>query len=91
MKREEIEATVRNIVQDKQGLDMSELVDDASLENDLGCDSLDSVEIILEVEQAFNVAVTDDAGNAMKILKDIFDYVEQELSKKEEQETEDNI
>ena len=88
MKREEIERTVRALISDKMAFDDSELTDEASLTADLGCDSLDAVEIVLELEKEFNIAITDDAANEFKVIKDLFDHVEKAL---EEAETSEEV
>ena len=45
--------------------------------SDLGADSLDSVEIIMDIETAFNIEITDKAAEKLKTVQDLIDYVEQ--------------
>jgi acyl carrier protein len=67
---------VKQIIVDKLGVDPSEVTDEASFTNDLGADSLDTVELIMEFEKEFNVQIPDDqaetittVGQAIKFLE----------------------
>ena len=54
------ESRVKAIIVDKLGVDESEVTNEASFTNDLGADSLDTVELIMEFEKEFNIAIPDD-------------------------------
>lgn len=56
----EIEAKVKEIIVDKLGVDEADVVPAASFTNDLGADSLDTVELIMEFEKAFDITIPDD-------------------------------
>ena len=55
----EIAAKVKKIIVDKLGVDESEVTNEASFTNDLGADSLDTVELIMEFEKEFDIAIPD--------------------------------
>ncbi len=74
---ENLENKVKEIIVDKLGVEESELTDSASFTNDLGADSLDTVELIMEFEKEFNVSIPDEdaekistVGDAILYLKD---------------------
>ena len=56
----EIASRVKAIIVDKLGVEESEVTNEASFTNDLGADSLDTVELIMEFEKEFNVTIPDD-------------------------------
>ncbi len=73
----EIAAKVKSIIVDKLGVKEEEVTNEASFTQDLGADSLDTVELIMEFEKEFNVSIPDDqaesintVGNAIKYLED---------------------
>ena len=57
---ENLENKVKEIIVDKLGVEESELTDSASFTNDLGADSLDTVELIMEFEKEFNISIPDE-------------------------------
>ena len=74
---QDVESKVKEIIIDKLGVDESEVVADANFTNDLGADSLDTVELIMEFEKEFNVSIPDEdaekigtVGDAISYLKD---------------------
>ena len=68
--------TVRQFVVDQLAID-PELVDvDSNLMKDLEADSLDAVEIIMAVEEAFNIEIPDEEAEKFRTVRDIVDYVE---------------
>ena len=56
----DIATRVKSIIVDKLGVDENEVTPEASFTNDLGADSLDTVELIMEFEKEFNIAIPDD-------------------------------
>ena len=73
----DIKERVVAIIVDKLGVDEAEVTPEASFTNDLGADSLDTVELIMEFEKEFNIAIPDDqaekiatVGNAVKYIED---------------------
>ena len=76
MEREEIKKKVNDILVDKLGVDPSEVKEDATFTGDLGGDSLDCVEVIMECEHEFGVTVSDADAAQCTTVKDIYDLVE---------------
>lgn len=72
----EIAARVRSIIVDKLGVDESEVVTEASFTNDLGADSLDTVELIMEFEKEFNVSIPDDQAEQIQTVGQAVSYLE---------------
>ena len=60
IKMSDIASRVKAIIVDKLGVDEGEVTNEASFTNDLGADSLDTVELIMEFEKEFNIAIPDD-------------------------------
>ncbi len=71
----DIEAKVKEIIVDKLGVDEAEVVETASFTQDLGADSLDTVELIMEFEKAFNVTIPDDEAEKIQTVGDAINYV----------------
>ena len=71
----EIEARVKAIIVDKLGVDESEVTPSASFTNDLGADSLDTVELIMELEKEFGMSIPDDQAENISTVKDAVDYI----------------
>ena len=71
----EIEARVKAIIVDKLGVDESEVTPNASFTNDLGADSLDTVELIMELEKEFNMSIPDDQAEKISTVQDAVDYI----------------
>jgi acyl carrier protein len=67
---------VKEIIVNKLGVDESEVVRDANFTNDLGADSLDTVELIMEFEKEFNVTIPDEKAEHIQTVGDAIDYLE---------------
>jgi acyl carrier protein len=67
---------VKAIIVDKLGVDESEVTTDASFTNDLGADSLDTVELIMEFEKEFNVSIPDDQAEQIQTVGAAIQYLE---------------
>ncbi|MBO5182732.1 MAG: acyl carrier protein [Paraprevotella sp.] len=72
----EIESRVKAIIVDKLGVDEAEVVATASFTNDLGADSLDTVELIMEFEKAFSISIPDDEAEKIATVGDAIAYIE---------------
>ena len=75
----EIESKVKAIIVDKLGVDESEVKPEASFTNDLGADSLDTVELIMEFEKEFGVNIPDDRAEKISTVADAIAYIENNL------------
>ena len=70
-----IEDKVKKIIAEKLSVDMEEVVPEASFVDDLGADSLDLVELIMSMEEEFDVEISDEGAEKITTVKDAFDYV----------------
>lgn len=73
----EIREKVVAIIIDKLGVEASEVTNEASFTNDLGADSLDTVELIMEFEKEFNIAIPDDQAEKIGTVGDAVKYIEE--------------
>jgi acyl carrier protein len=72
----EIKAKVIAIIVDKLNVEESEVTNEASFTNDLGADSLDTVELIMEFEKQFNISIPDDKAEGIQTVGDAITYIE---------------
>ncbi len=72
----EIATKVKAIIVDKLGVDEKEVTPEASFTNDLGADSLDTVELIMEFEKQFNIAIPDDQAENISTVGQAVTYIE---------------
>ncbi|MCL2727336.1 MAG: acyl carrier protein [Bacteroidales bacterium] len=73
----DITPKVKDIIVDKLGVDESEVTPTASFTNDLGADSLDTVELIMEFEKEFGITIPDEAAEKISTVGDAIAYIEQ--------------
>ncbi|MEN9400650.1 MAG: hypothetical protein RL632_1753 [Bacteroidota bacterium] len=73
----DIKSKVISIIVDKLGVEESEVTHEASFTNDLGADSLDTVELIMEFEKEFNIAIPDDQAENIQTVGDAISYIEE--------------
>ena len=67
---------VKSIIVEKVGVDAAEVKPEASFTNDLGADSLDTVELIMEFERVFGVSIPDDQSEKISTVGDAIAYIE---------------
>ena len=72
---EQIEKEVYDLVVDRLGVRRNEIAPEKDLVNDLGADSLDSVELIMAIEQAFDITIPDSDTENIKTIGDILKYL----------------
>ena len=72
----EVASKVKAIIVDKLGVEESEVTDTASFTNDLGADSLDTVELIMEFEKEFGISIPDDQTEKITTVGDAISYIE---------------
>ncbi len=70
-----IESKVKNIIADKLGVDLDEIIPEASFADDLGADSLDLVELIMSIEEEFDVEISDEDAEKMIRVSDAMNYI----------------
>jgi acyl carrier protein len=73
----EIAEKVKAIIVDKLGVDEADVVTDASFTNDLGADSLDTVELIMEFEKEFDISIPDDQAEKIQTVGEAVRYIEE--------------
>lgn len=79
---ENITSTVKNILIEKMGISESELTLDASFSKDLGIDSLDYAELVMEFETSFDIRIPDTDAEQLQTLGSAIEYIESKLSAK---------
>ena len=72
----DVAAKVKAIIVDKLGVDESEVTNEASFTNDLGADSLDTVELIMEFEKEFDLAIPDDEAEKISTVGEAVAHIE---------------
>jgi acyl carrier protein len=73
----DIASRVKSIIVDKLGVEESEVTPQASFTNDLGADSLDTVELIMEFEKEFNISIPDDQAEKISTVGEAIKYIEE--------------
>lgn len=73
------ESIVKLIIADKFNIPKTEVRDEMNFSNDLGADSLDSVELIVELEKKFNIVIPDDEADKIQSVGDAIEYVRKKL------------
>ena len=71
---------IHSIVAEQLGVDSADVTKDASILDDLGADSLDVVELVMTLEEAFDIEIPDDAVEEMRTIGDIQRFVESHVS-----------
>ncbi len=76
----EIASKVKEIIVDKLGVDESEVTPEASFTNDLGADSLDTVELIMEFEKEFNLSLPDEEAENIATVSQAIEFLEKNVN-----------
>lgn len=76
----DIKAKVVEIIANKLGVEESQITEDASFAKDLGADSLDTVELIMEFEKEFNLAIEDEDAAKIQTVGAVLSYLNEKLS-----------
>ena len=71
----DIEAKVKEIIINKLGVDDGQITPEASFTNDLGADTLDTVELVMEFEKAFNLQIPDEDAEKISTVGDAIKYI----------------
>lgn len=80
MSHEEVVKKVKDIIVDKLGAEESEVTESASFTNDLGADSLDTVELLMEFERVFSVKIPDEDAGGISTVADAIKYIEDKIA-----------
>ena len=72
----EVEEQVKKIVVDHLGIEESKVNPESKFIDDLGADSLDTVELVMAFEEKFGIEIPDDAAETIRTVKDAIDYIE---------------
>ncbi len=78
----EVAEKVKDIIVDKLNVEKSEVTNEASFTNDLGADSLDTVELIMEFEKEFDIQIPDDQAEKITNVGEAVAYIEEAVAKK---------
>ena len=68
---------VKKIVAEQLGVNEADIKNESSFVDDLGADSLDTVELVMALEEAFDLEIPDEDAEKIRLVKDIFSYLEQ--------------
>ncbi len=81
MTKDEIQKKVKEITNEQLGVDESQITAEAKFVEDLGADSLDTVELIMALEEEFNIDISDEEAEKLTTLQKVVDYIENHLEK----------
>ena len=76
----EVKEKVAAIIAEKLGVELSQVTPEASFTNDLGADSLDTVELIMSFESEFGISIPDEDAEKISVVNDAIDYIEKALA-----------
>jgi acyl carrier protein len=80
MNEKEIFDKVQTIISDQLGVEKSQVTKDANFANDLGADSLDTVELVMAIEEAFNIEIPDETAEQISNLQQAVDFIKQKVA-----------
>ena len=75
----DIKERVVSIIVEKLGIDAAQVTEEARFTNDLGADSLDTVELIMEFEKEFNISIPDEQAEKISTVGDAIQYIEENI------------
>ncbi|PYX69493.1 MAG: acyl carrier protein [Acidobacteria bacterium] len=70
------EEKVKQIISEQLGIEESEITSNSSFADDLGADSLDQVELVMALEEAFELEISDEDAEKIRTVRDVLEYVE---------------
>lgn len=80
MSQTEIFSKVQEIVADQLSVDASEVKPEANFQNDLGADSLDTVELVMALEEEFDIEIPDEAAEKITTVQEAVDYIQEKVA-----------
>jgi acyl carrier protein len=75
-KQKEIVEKVKQIISEQLGVEEAEVTPSASFTDDLGADSLDQVELVMALEETFDIEIPDDAAEKIRTVQDAIDFID---------------
>ena len=72
----DVREKVKKIIVDHLGVDIAKVTDEASFIDDLGADSLDTVELVMAFEEKFGIEIPDDAAETIQTVQNAIDYIQ---------------
>ncbi len=78
----ELDAKVKNIIADELGVEKEKLTNEASFMEDLGADSLDTVELVMAFEKEFDLDITDEEAEKLRTVGDALNYLHSRMASK---------
>ena len=81
MSVENVQESVKNIIVEQLGVEADQVKPEAQFVNDLGADSLDTVELIMALEEEFDIEIPDEKAEKIKTVGEAIDYIEQNANK----------
>ena len=72
-----VEEKVKKIIAEKLSVELDEVIPDASFVDDLGADSLDLVELIMAMEESFDIEISDDEAEKLQTVQDAISYIKE--------------
>ena len=79
MTPEELSSKIKSVVVDKLGVKPEQVTDDANFIDDLGADSLDLVELVMALEDEFDMEIPDEDAEKLKTVKTVLEYVQSKI------------
>ena len=79
MSEQEVFDKVQTIIAEQLGVERDQVTKDASFANDLGADSLDTVELVMAIEEAFNIEIPDETAEKISNLQQAVDFINQKV------------
>lgn len=80
MSQEDIFSKVKEIVAEQLSVDVAEIKPESSFQNDLGADSLDTVELVMALEEAFEIEIPDEAAEGIATVQNAVDFIASKAS-----------
>lgn len=77
--KNDINTQVKHVIAKKLGVEESKIKETSNLADDLGADSLDTVELIIELEEEFAIEIPDEVGENIKTVQDIINYLKENV------------
>jgi acyl carrier protein len=75
----DVHERVKEIIAEQLGIEISEVVSEASFVDDLGADSLDTVELVMALEEEFDIEIPDEDAEKISTVKNAMDYIDEHL------------